>query len=163
MNLIVAVDQNWGIGLNDELLFRIKADHRHFRELTIGNTVILGRKTLLTFPRGLPLKDRTNLILSAQENYAIEGAIVFHSISALLKQIETQSDGEIFVIGGASVYEALLPFCTRAYITKILSDRPADRYFPNLDLSDSWRIIEASPIQTEEDLDFQFLIYEKND
>lgn len=162
MNVIVAVDENWGIGLADDLQFRIRADLRHFRALTLGKTVILGRKTLQTFPNGQPLKDRQNLILSTRPGYEVPGAEVFASLDALLvrcQQIESQS---IFVIGGASVYEALLPVCDRAYVTKVKATRPADRYFPDLDCLPGWKLVEASAVQSENDLEFQFLVYEKD-
>ncbi len=162
MNLIVAVDQNWGIGLQDELQFWIKADLRHFRELTLGRTVILGRKTLQTFPNALPLKDRNNFILSRQGNFHVPGGEVFSSLEDLLIRCKELRSDEVFVIGGASVYQALLPYCEKAYVTKILASKPADRYFPNLSLDSSWQLVEEGPVLTENQTNYQFLIYEKN-
>ncbi|MDD2533735.1 MAG: dihydrofolate reductase [Eubacteriales bacterium] len=162
MNLIVAVDQNWAIGYQDELQFRVKADHRHFRELTIGHTVILGRKTLQTFPGGIPLKDRQNLILSTHADLKIENAIIFNSVESLISHLKAQGEQAVFVIGGASVYEALLPYCQRAFVTRFLEERPADRYFPNLDLAPNWELIETSPVHLESEIRFQFLIYEQS-
>ena len=161
MNVIVAVDQNWGIGLQDQLQFCIKADLRHFRSLTVQRTVILGRKTLQTFPGGVPLKDRTHLILSRQTDLHIAGAEVFSNVSDLLERCKSVLPDDLFVIGGASVYQLLLPYCSRAYVTLVLSEKPADRYFPNLDLDPSWKLVEEGPIQHEDETRFRFLIYEK--
>ena len=115
MNLIVAVDQNWAIGKDGDQLVYLKEDLKRFRTLTSGHTVILGRKTLATFPGGRPLKNRRNLILSRNPHFQAERAEVFPSVEELVKQ----ADGDAFVIGGASVYEQLLPYCDTAYITKI--------------------------------------------
>lgn len=88
MNLIVAVDSNWAIGSKNELLIRIPNDHKHFREETTGKVVVLGRKTLETFPQGMPLKNRTNIILSKDPNYQVKDAIVVHSIEELLEELK---------------------------------------------------------------------------
>lgn len=162
MNLIVAVDENWGIGLADDLQFRIREDLRHFRALTLGKTVVLGRKTLQTFPNGRPLKDRQNFILSTRPGYEVPGAEVFASVDALVARCRQLDSESIFVIGGASVYQALIGSCDRAYVTKVRASRPADRYFPDLDRLPDWRLVESSAVQTENDLQFQFLVYEKN-
>ena len=140
MNLIVAVDQNWAIGKDGDQLVYLKEDLKRFRTLTSGHTVILGRKTLATFPGGRPLKNRRNLILSRNPQFQAEGAEVFSSVEELVKQ----ADGDAFVIGGASVYEQLLPYCDTAYVTKIHAGSPADTYFPNLDQSGEWEVSEES-------------------
>ena len=88
MNLIVAVDNNWAIGSKNELLIRIPNDHKHFREETTGKVVVLGRKTLETFPQGMPLKNRINIILSKDPNYQVKDAIVVHSIEELLEELK---------------------------------------------------------------------------
>ena len=103
MNLIVAVDNNWAIGNKNQLLVRIPNDHKHFREETTGKVVVLGRKTLETFPQGLPLKNRTNIILSKDRNYQVKDAIVVHSIEELLEELKNYNDEDIYIIGGDSV------------------------------------------------------------
>ncbi len=108
MDVIVNVCENWGIGLNGQLLFSISADLKRFRQLTTGKTVILGRKTLATFPGGRPLKNRTNLVLSGS-GAVIKGAEVFSDLPSLLERVKALDTDQISVIGGASVYEALLP------------------------------------------------------
>ncbi len=115
MNLIAAVDLNWAIGRDGDQLCYIPADLKRFQALTTGHPVILGRKTLATFPGGRPLKNRRNLILSRDSAFAPEGAEVFRSLEAL----RAAAPADSFVIGGESVYAALLDWCDTAYITKI--------------------------------------------
>ena len=136
MDLVVNVTENWGIGNQNELLVAISADFKRFRQLTTGRTVILGRKTLATFPGGRPLKNRRNLVLSGNPGYQVEGA--------------------------ASIYELLLPYCSEARVTKTLLTVPADRFFPNLDELPNWHITETSEILEENGICFQYVDY-KND
>ncbi len=161
MNIIVAVDNNWAIGNKNELLIRIPNDHKHFREETTGKVVVLGRKTLETFPQGLPLKNRTNIILSKDKNYAVKDAIIVHSIEELLEELKKYNDEDIYIIGGDSVYRQMLPYCNVAHITKIDHEYEADAYFPNLDADDDWEITADSDEQTYFDIAYQFLKYER--
>ena len=161
MNLIVAVDNNWAIGNKNELLIRIPNDHKHFREETTGKVVVLGRKTLETFPQGLPLKNRTNIILSTDKNYKVKDAIVVHSIEELLEELKQYNDEDIYIIGGDSVYRQMLPYCNVAHITKIDHEYEADAYFPNLDRDEGWEITEDSDELTYFDIAYQFLKYER--
>ena len=119
MNLIVAVDQNWGIGKDNNLLVSIPADMKMFRQETTGKVVILGRKTLSTFPGGLPLKNRTNIILTKNKDFKVKDAIVVNSIEELLEEIKKYPAEDVYCIGGDSVYHQLLPYCDVAHITKI--------------------------------------------
>lgn len=160
MNCIVNVDQNWGIGKNDQLLFTISADLKRFRTLTTGKTVILGRKTLATFPGGRPLKNRRNIILSRDSSLRIEGAEVYSDIPSLLRAIKDTPDEELCVIGGASVYEALLPYCKTAQITKTLEDAEADRFFPNLDTLPNWSVSQRFDVLEENGIRFQYIDYQ---
>ena len=157
MNLIVAVDQNWAIGKDGDQLVYLKEDLKRFRTLTSGHTVILGRKTLATFPGGRPLKNRRNLILSRNPHFQVEGAEVFSSVEELVQQ----ADGDAFVIGGASVYEQLLPYCDTAYITKIHAGFPADTYFPDLDKSEAWEIIEESESLEQDGIAYHYVTYRR--
>ena len=157
MNLIAAVDQNWAIGKDGELLARIPADLKRFQTLTTGHAVILGRRTLATFPGGRPLKHRRNLILSRSASFAPEGAEVFHDVDSLRKA----APADAFVIGGESVYRALLPYCDRAYITKIDRAWPADAYFPDLDAHPAWAVTEEGDWQAQEGLAFRYVTYER--
>ena len=161
MNVIAAVDENWAIGNRNELLVRIPADHKFFREETTGKVVILGRKTLQTFPGGLPLKNRENLILSGNENFNVKDAEVFNSIEELLERLKDYDTEDVYVIGGESVYRQLLPYCDTAHITKIDYAFEADAYFPNLDEMPEWKITQDSEEQTYFDLEYYFYKYEK--
>lgn len=161
MNLIVAVDNNWAIGNKNELLIRIPNDHKHFREETTGKVVVLGRKTLETFPQGLPLKNRINIILSTDKNYKVKDAIVVHSIDELLEELKKYNDEDIYIIGGDSVYRQMLPYCNVAHVTKIDHEYEADAYFTNLDKDEAWEITADSDELTYFDIAYQFLKYER--
>lgn len=157
MNVIVAVDQNWAIGKDGDQLVYLKEDLKRFRTLTSGHTVILGRKTLATFPGGRPLKNRRNLILSRNPQFQAEGAAVFSSVEELVQK----ADKDAFVIGGASVYEQLLPYCDTAYITKIHAAFPADTYFPNLDKSEEWKVREESESLEQDGISYHYVTYSR--
>ncbi len=161
MNLIVAVDNNWAIGNKNELLVRIPNDHKHFREETTGKVVVLGRKTLETFPQGQPLKNRTNIILTTDRKYQVKDAIIVHSIHELLEELKKYNDEDIYIIGGESVYRQMLPYCNVAHITKIDHAYEADTYFPNLDKDEEWHITADSDELTYFDIAYQFLKYER--
>lgn len=161
MNLIAAVDENWAIGNNNELLIRIPADHKFFRQETTGKVVVLGRKTLETFPQRMPLKNRTNIILSANREYRVKDAVVVHDMEELLEKLKQYDTKDVYVIGGESVYRQLLPYCDTAHITKIDHVYAADAYFPNLDEMPEWQITADSEEQTYFDITYHFLKYEK--
>ncbi len=161
MNLIVAVDGNWAIGNHNELLVRIPADHRFFREETTGKVVVLGRKTLGTFPQGLPLPGRVNIILSTDLGYRVKGAAVAHSLEELLEKIKKYDTQDVYVVGGESVYRQLLPYCDVAHVTKIDRAYGADAFFPNLDQMPEWQITARSDEQTYFDITYHFLKYER--
>lgn len=157
MNAIVNVTENWGIGQDNRLLITISDDLKRFRRLTTGRTVILGRKTLETFPSGRPLRGRRNLILSGNPSFYVSGATVVHSLAELRQAV--LPDEPLSVIGGASIYELLLPYCDTAYVTKTLISPPADRFFPNLDELPNWELADASDILEENGVRFQYLDY----
>ncbi|MPM15983.1 Dihydrofolate reductase [bioreactor metagenome] len=157
MKLIVAADRNWGIGCENRLLAHISPDLKRFRALTSGHPVLLGRKTLETFPGGRPLPGRRNLILSAAPGYAVEDGEVYPSLDAVLKA----APEDTFVIGGESVYRALLPFCDTAFVTKIMASFPADAFFPNLDKESDWELIQTEAMMEYGDLHFQYVTYQK--
>ena len=162
MNCIVNVTENWGIGRENDLLVAISADLKRFRQLTTGKTVILGRKTLATFPGGKPLKNRENLVLSRDPQLEIPGARVVHSLVELLDACRAVPSDDLSVIGGASVYELLLPYCREALVTKTLSAPEADAFFPNLDQLPNWRVRRQSEIQEENGVRFQYVDYEND-
>ena len=161
MNLIVAVDENWAIGNKNELLIRIPADHKNFRQETTGKVVVLGRKTLETFPQGLPLKNRTNIILSSNPDYKVKDATVVHSMEELLEELKKYLDDSIYIIGGESIYRQMLPYCNVAHVTRIDRTYEADAYFPNLDNMPEWEITADSDEQVYFDTTYHFVKYER--
>lgn len=161
MNLIVAVDQNWAIGNGNELLVSIPTDHKNFRRETTGKVVILGRKTLETFPGKRPLPNRQNIIMSTNPDYKIKDAIIVHDMEELFAELKKYQSEDIYVIGGESIYKQLLPFCNVAHVTKIDHAYTADAYFPNLDEMPEWEITADSEEQTYFDIAYHFVKYEK--
>ncbi len=161
MNLIVAVDENWAIGYRNELLIRIPADMKMFRQETTGKVVVLGRKTLETFPNAQPLKNRTNIILSAKADYEVKDATVVHSIDELLEELKAYADEDIYIIGGETIYRQMLPYCNVAHITKIDRSYEADAFFPNLDEDPAWEITAQSDEQSYFDTTYSFVKYER--
>lgn len=161
MNLIAAVDNNWAIGKNNQLLVRIPMDQKFFREMTTGKVVVMGRKTLESFPNSRPLKNRTNIVLTHNPSYEVEGAVVVHSLDELHKELEKYNSEDIYIIGGQKIYEQLVDECDVAHITKVDFEYDADAYFPNLDEKPEWQITGDSEEQTYFDLEFYFLRYEK--
>ncbi len=161
MNLIAAVDKNWAIGKNNQLLVRIPADQKFFRETTTGKVVVMGRKTLESFPNGLPLKNRTNIVLTRDKNYKVKDAIVLHSMDELMVELEKYDSDDIYIIGGEKIYAQLVDQCDVAHITKIDYEYDADAYFPNLDEKPEWVITGDSEEQTYFDLIYYFYRYER--
>ena len=161
MNLIVEVDENWAIGKDNKLLVSIPSDMKFFRETTTGKVVVMGRKTLESFPNGLPLKNRTNIVLTRNRDYQVKDAIVVHSVPELLVKLDKYSSEDVYVIGGDSVYQELLPYCDVAHVTKINHVYAADSWFPNLDETGEWEITGESEEQTYFDLEYTFVRYEK--
>lgn len=161
MNLIVAADKNWAIGKDNKLLVSIPADMKFFRQTTTGKVVVMGRKTLESFPGGQPLKNRMNIVLTGNENYRVKDAVIVHTKDELMEELKKYDSGDVYVIGGASVYEMLLPECSVAHVTKIDHEYEADTYFPDLDKNPEWEITGESEEQTYFDLEYTFLRYER--
>lgn len=162
MNAIVAVDNHWAIGNKGSLLVRIPMDQKYFRQMTIGKVVVLGRKTLATFPNGLPLPGRTNIIMSRNQNLKVKGATVVHSLEELMEELKQYASEDVFVIGGDDIYKQLVPYCDTVYATRIDYRYAADAYFPNLDDLPSWTLTEEGEENTYFDLEFAFCKYENS-
>ena len=159
MNAIVAVDENWAIGRENGLLFHLSGDMKHFRTITTNGTVLLGRKTLETFPGGRPLPERRNIILTSCKA-EIPGAELVHSIQELLNVAKDEDPDQVFVVGGGSVYTALLPYCKRVYLTKVAAAAAEpDTYFPNLDKLPGWAVEHTSEPMTEDGITYRFVEY----
>lgn len=161
MNLIVAVDKNWAIGKNNKLLVSIPRDMKYFREMTRDKVVALGRKTLESFPGGLPLKGRINVVLTTNPDYRAPGAVLVHTVAEMVAKLTEYDSDEVFVIGGEAIYRQLLPYCDKAYITKIDKAFDADTYFPDLDADPEWQMTKVSEEQTYFDLEYVFAVYER--
>ena len=159
MNIIVAADQNWAIGKDNKLLISIPADMKFFRTTTTGKVVVMGRKTLESFPGGQPLKKRTNIVLTRDKNYKVKDAIVVHSIEEVLEELKKYDSEDVYVIGGDSIYSQMLPYCDTAHVTKIDFAYEADSWFPNLDEDPEWKITQDSEEQTYFDLEYTFVKY----
>nr|WP_288555562.1 dihydrofolate reductase [uncultured Mediterraneibacter sp.] len=161
MKLIAAVDKNWAIGYKNQLLVSIPSDMKQFRQKTTGHIVVMGRKTLESFPGGLPLKNRLNIVLTSNRNYQVKDAVIVHSEEELKEELKKYDTDEIFVIGGESIYRMLEPLCDEAFITKIDHSYQADAHFPNLDADPSWVLKEESEENTCFDLEYVFTRYER--
>ncbi len=159
MNIIAAVDKNWGIGYQNKLLNSIPEDMKFFRETTTGNVVVMGRRTLESFPHGRPLKNRVNIVLTSDHSYQVEGAVILHSLDELQEKLADYPSEKIYVIGGGSIYSQLLPYCDVAYITYMDYTYQADTYFPNLDEDPEWELASESEEKTYFDLEYRFRMY----
>lgn len=160
MNLIVNVSENWAIGKGNSLLFHLSQDMKFFKSHTSGKTVVMGRKTLESLPGGKPLPNRKNIVLTRNNDYAPEGVTVYNSIEAFLA--DNADDDNIYVIGGESLYRDLLPYCERAFVTKVdATVNDADAFMVNLDAHSDWEIEETSEDLEEKGYTFRFVTYKK--
>lgn len=160
MRMIAAVDNNWAIGNNNSLLANVPEDMKFFRNTTKGNVIVMGRKTLESFPGQRALPDRVNIVLTRNSKYTCKGAIVVHSEEELFKQLEQYESDHVYIIGGESIYRQYEPYCDLAYITKIDFAYQADAYFPNLDELPAWTMIGTSEENTCFDIEYYFTTYQ---
>ena len=163
MNLIVNVDSNWAIGYRGKLLVSIPEDMKFFRSETTGKVVVLGRKTLDTFPGGQPLKNRTNIILTRNPNYQVKGAIICHSVEEVLEELKKYNSEDVYIIGGDSIYKEFLPYCDVAHVTRTDHVYDADAWFPNLEEDPAWVLTGEIEEKTYFDLEFRFCRYERRE
>lgn len=160
ISLIVAIAQNNAIGKDNDLLWHISEDLKYFKRTTNKRTVVMGRKTWESLPFK-PLKNRRNIVVSSQKDYLIEGAELFESVDKVFESLQSESD-EVFCIGGASLYKALLPKADKLYITRVYKDFEADVFFPEID-TQLWEIKRLSPMlyDKKEDVNFRFEVWER--
>jgi len=144
MKAIVAVTSNWGIGLAGELLLKLPEDMKRFKEMTIGKVVIMGSKTYKSLPNGQPLPERNNIVLSTNPNLNHRGIIQAECLKDLFSYLKKLNTDDIYIIGGQSIYEQFLPFCSEALVTRINADFSYDRYFPSLDIARDWELTKTS-------------------
>lgn len=169
ISAIVAVDNNWGIGYNGNLLEHIPEDLKYFKALTTNHVVVMGRKTWDSLPHK-PLKDRINIIISNSllSEYNQSWDVIKHlsvcmSLDYAINYIQAiNNDNDVFIIGGGSIYQEFLPVCDRVYVTKIYKDyNDVDTYFPNLDLLNDWQVTEYGDIKHFGNISYQFLTYDR--
>ena len=158
MIAVAAIDLLGGIGNEGKLLCHLKDDLKHFRRLTKGKTVILGRKTLETFPGRKPLPNRENIILTHDWDFQCANAVVCHSIEEVLEHCAEKNPEDVIVVGGASVYEQFSSYITKFYLTRIYELFPADTW---LKLHGNWKVTEESPLYEENGISYQYLTYEQ--
>ncbi len=165
MNIIVAVDKNWGIGKDGKLLTHLSGDMQFFKKTTSGNIVIMGRKTLESLPNSKPLPNRRNVVITRNKTYSDDNIETMRNIEEVLEfsAANDLSEQEIFIIGGAQIYEVFLPYCDICYVTKIHEAFDADVYFPNIDKDDSFELIDESEQIEENGYNYTFCIYKRND
>ena len=160
LSIIVAIAQNGAIGKNNDLLWHLGSDLKRFKQLTMGHPVVMGRKTWESLPKK-PLPGRQNIVMTNNPDFEAEGATVVHSVNGLFKALK-DCDEEVFVMGGAAIYEALLPFTKRLYITRVYRDYDADVYFPTIDMSEFTLVKFGEPMYDEESgLDYAYEEYDR--
>ena len=162
ISAIVAVDENFGIGFNGDLLEHIPEDLKHFKELTSGHTVVMGRKTWDSLPKK-PLPNRHNLVITKDPSiYELTNEVQFYTLRQIEVLMLKNKNVNYFIIGGGQIYEKLLPICDKVYLTKIMvSHENVDTYFPNIELMDNWKCIEQSEIKQYNDISYQFKTYSR--
>lgn len=162
ISAIVAVDENFGIGFNGDLLEHIPEDLKRFKELTSGHNVVMGRKTWDSLPKK-PLPNRHNLVITKDPSiYELTNEVWFYTLRQIEVLMLKNKNMNYFVIGGGQIYEKLLPICDKVYLTKIMvSHENVDTYFPNIELMDNWKCIEQSEIKQYNDISYQFKTYSR--
>ena len=160
MNVIVAVNSDWGIGYNNTQTIVLPEDRRHFSKMTSGATVIVGRKTFEEL--GRPLPKRKNVVLTSDRNFKVIGAVSARSVDEVLTMISDEDADKVFIIGGGTVYEQFLPMCSYAHVTKIETAPPSDTYFPNLDVLPNWSLESRGDSLESEGMRYSFNLYKNN-
>jgi len=172
MKIIVAVDKHWGIGKDNDLLFNLPLDMKHFKEQTLGKAVVMGSNTLRSLPQGKPLKNRVNIVLSTKDLNAgdegcldadRQGLICAKTLDELLAVLKNYPDDGLYVIGGASVYKQMLPYCDEAVVTKVDADGGAEAFFPDLDEADSWVLTNESEPTKDGEYYIKFCRYQNKE
>ena len=160
MDLIVAADRKWAIGKGGDLIYSIPEDMKFFRRTTLGKTVVMGRKTLESFPGGKPLPKRVNVVLSSNPDYAPEGAVAVHNYAELFAEIAKYPSDEVMLIGGGRLYTDLAKYCRRAYITLIDAETEGvDTFIPNFDELEGWSLESVSEPLEDGGYTFRFATY----
>ncbi len=161
MNLIVCVDRNWGIGKDGKLLCHLKEDMKFFREHTMGKAVVMGRSTLESLPKGEPLPDRTNIVLTHRTDFTKDGVIVVHDMEELLEELNNYAPDDVMIIGGASVYNEMMDMCDILYVTKVDHEFASDTFIRNVDQNPNFKVVWTSEEMEDKGLRFRFVEYRR--
>lgn len=161
MIAVLSADKNWAIGYKGDLLVKIPNDMKMFRKLTTGNVIVMGRKTLESFPNSQPLPNRVNIVMTQNPDYQAKGCVIVHNTEELLEELKNYPDKQVYVVGGESIYRELLPYCEEAYVTRIDYEYQADRYFPNLDEMEDWEMYEEGEEETFFSIEYYFNKYRR--
>lgn len=159
LKMIVCVSENYGIGNKGNLLFSLPPDMKFFRETTMGKVVVMGRGTLDSFPGGKPLKNRTNVVLTRDKNFAREGAVAFTSKEDVLEYLKQFNSDDIYILGGAQIYELMRDECDEALVTKVQKSAQCDAFFFDIDSDSEWSLSSESECMEHEGLKFTFCKY----
>lgn len=159
MKAIVAVDLNWGIGCDGQLLQHLPKDLKFFKEKTLGKVVVMGRQTFESLPGKAPLKDRINIVLSQNENFNDDRLTICRSLESVFDELKHYESDNVYIIGGDSVYKQFLPYCTEAYVTKIDHTYQADKFFTNVDEASGWELVSSSDLKEDKGVQFRFCKY----
>lgn len=138
ISIIVAVGENGVIGSENKLIWHLSDDLKNFKRVTLDHFIVMGRKTFESI--GRPLPGRTNIILTRQTDYAIEGCVVMHSLDSTVAYAEEHKQEEIFIIGGAEIYSHALSFADKLYLTRVADSPQGDAFFPAIHSKD-WKIV----------------------
>ncbi|MEG0291893.1 MAG: dihydrofolate reductase [Anaerovoracaceae bacterium] len=161
MNAIVVVDKNWNIGRDGDLLVHLPGDLKYYKEKTLGKTILIGRKTLESFPGAKPLPGRTNIVLTGNPEYKNDQCVLCCGMESLAKELTKYKDDEIYVSGGEMIYDIFLDKCETVYVTKIFEEYPADKSFKNLDEDKNYEVTWVSDVKEEKGIRYQFVKYER--
>lgn len=161
MNAIVVVDKNWAIGKDGDLLCHLKKDLQYFKEKTTGKVIVIGRKTLESFPGAKPLPNRTNIVLTGNKDYKNDACVVCCGMDAFDSELLKYDTEDIFVAGGETIYQQFLDKCNKLYVTRIDAEFEADKHFPNIDENDDFKLVSESGIVEENGFQYTFCVYER--
>lgn len=157
MRAIFHADKDWGIGKSNDLMFSLPKDMKFFRETTKGKVVVMGLNTLKSFPNGKPLKNRVNIVLCPDD--VDEDVITVHNLAELFEEIKKYPKDDVFVVGGASVYRALIPHCTEVLVTKVNVSGGADVFVPDLDKDENFTLAYESEAEEDNGYEIKFCTY----
>lgn len=162
MNFIVAVSADFAIGKDNNLLFSLPKDLAYFKEHTINKVVVMGDRTYFSLPKR-PLPKRTTIVMTFDKNFKEDGVTAVHSLEELGKELEKYDSNDVWVCGGASIYNLLMDYCKFGYITKVQKIVEADTYISNVDKKQNWKLLQKGETQSENGLEYSFDVYENQD